>query len=84
MLHRRFSEGELVIKELPSGSTSVHGIRALLSILRNHEKFEPDLIIVDYIGYPKRFTHGNIKRGKNVFEALFIIFSIIKLIFDTL
>jgi len=46
----KFSGGELVIKELPSGSTSVHGIRALLSILRNHERFEPDLIILDYIG----------------------------------
>jgi replicative DNA helicase len=46
----KFSGGELVIKELPSGSTSVHGIRALLSILRNHEKFEPDLILIDYIG----------------------------------
>ena len=46
----KFSGGELVIKELPSGSTSVHGIRALLSILRNHERFEPDLILLDYIG----------------------------------
>ena len=46
----KFSGGELVIKELPSGSTSVHGIRALLGILRNHEKFEPDLILIDYIG----------------------------------
>ena len=49
----KFSEGELVIKELPSGSTSVHGIRALLSILRNYERFEPDVIIVDYIGLLK-------------------------------
>jgi len=47
---KKFAEGALMIKELPCGSTTVHGIRALLSILRNHEQFEPDVIIVDYIG----------------------------------
>ena len=57
----KFSEGELVIKELPSGSTSVHGIRALLSILRNHERFEPDVIIVDYIGLLKYSDKGMAK-----------------------
>ena len=57
----KFSEGELVIKELPCGSTSVHGIRALLSILRNHERFEPDVIIVDYIGLLKASDKGMAK-----------------------
>lgn len=57
----KFSEGELVIKELPSGSTSVHGIRALLSILRNHERFEPEVIIVDYIGLLKYSDKGMAK-----------------------
>ena len=50
-----------MIKELPSGSTTVHGIRALLSILRNHEKFEPDVIIVDYIGLLKYSDKGAAK-----------------------
>jgi len=57
----KFAEGELVIKELPSGSTSVHGIRAFLSILRNHERFEPDVIIVDYIGLLKASDKGMAK-----------------------
>jgi replicative DNA helicase len=57
----KFSKGELVIKELPCGSTTVHGIRALLSILRNHEKFEPDVIIVDYIGLLKYSDKGAAK-----------------------
>ena len=57
----RWSKGDLVIKELPSGVTTVHGIRALLSILRNHEKFEPDVIIVDYIGLLKYSDKGAAK-----------------------
>ena len=57
----KFSKGELVIKELPCGSTTVHSIRALLSILRNHEKFEPDVIIVDYIGLLKYSDKGAAK-----------------------
>jgi len=57
----KFSDGELVIKELPCGSTSVQGIRALLSILRNHERFEPDVIIVDYIGLLKYSDRGMAK-----------------------
>ena len=57
----RFADGDLVIKELPSGVTTVHGIRALLSILRNHERFEPDVIIVDYIGLLKYSDKGMAK-----------------------
>tara|TARA_R100001143_G_C3288499_1_gene100066 strand:- start:74 stop:634 length:561 start_codon:yes stop_codon:yes gene_type:complete len=58
---QKFSEGDLVIKELPCGVTTVHGIRALLSILRNHERFEPDVIIVDYIGLLKAGDKGMAK-----------------------
>ena len=57
----RWPGGKLMIKELPCGSTTVHGIRALLSILRNHEKFEPDVIIVDYIGLLKYSDTGAAK-----------------------
>jgi len=57
----KFSNGELMIKELPCGSTTVHGIRALLSILRNHEKFEPDVILVDYVGLLKYSDKGAAK-----------------------
>jgi len=58
---KKFTEGELVIKELPSGITSVHEIRALLTNLRNREKFEPDVIIVDYIGLLKSSDKGRAK-----------------------
>ena len=58
---KKFTEGELVIKELPSGITSVHEIRALLTNLRNREKFEPDVIIVDYIGLLKSSDKGMAK-----------------------
>jgi replicative DNA helicase len=58
---KKFADGDLVIKELPCGVTTVHGIRALLSILRNHERFEPDVIIVDYIGLLKAGDKGMAK-----------------------
>jgi len=58
---KKFADGDLVIKELPCGTTTVHGIRALLSILRNHERFEPDVIIVDYIGLLKAGDRGMAK-----------------------
>jgi replicative DNA helicase len=58
---KTYADGALMIKELPSGSTTVHGIRALLSILRNHERFEPDVIIVDYIGLLKYSDKGAAK-----------------------
>ena len=61
LFKKKFSNGDLVIKELPCGSTSVHGIRALLSILRNHERFEPDVIIVDYIGLLRSNDKGMAK-----------------------
>ena len=61
LFKEKFSNGDLVIKELPCGSTSVHGIRALLSILRNHERFEPDVIIVDYIGLLRSNDKGMAK-----------------------
>ena len=60
IFRNKFS-GDLMIKELPSGSTSVHGIRALLGILRNHERFEPDVVIVDYIGLLKYSDKGMAK-----------------------
>ena len=61
LFKEKFSNGDLVIKELPCGSTTVHGIRALLSILRNHERFEPDVIIVDYIGLLRSNDKGMAK-----------------------
>jgi len=53
LFKEKFSNGDLVIKELPAGVTNVSNIRSLLNILRNHENFIPDVIIVDYIGLLK-------------------------------
>ena len=45
----RFSGAKLIIKEFPTGTATINTIRSLLVQLRNHEDFEPDLIIVDYM-----------------------------------
>ena len=47
---KNFVDSNLVTKEYPTGLAKVSDIRALLSQLRNFEAFEPDLIIVDYLG----------------------------------
>ena len=40
---------DLVIKEFPSTQGNVNTIRNLLVQLKNHEDFEPDVLIVDYL-----------------------------------
>jgi replicative DNA helicase len=44
-----FPESRLVIKEFPTGTANVNGLRALLVQLKNYEDFTPDVIIVDYL-----------------------------------
>jgi replicative DNA helicase len=44
-----FPDGQLVIKEFPTGVATVSTIRSLLSQLQNFEGFTPDLLIVDYL-----------------------------------
>ena len=44
-----FPDSKLVIKEFPTGTANVNGLRALLVQLKNYEDFEPDVLIVDYL-----------------------------------
>ena len=44
-----FPGSKLVIKEFPTGTSNVNGLRALLVQLKNYEDFTPDVIIVDYL-----------------------------------
>jgi replicative DNA helicase len=41
--------GQLVIKEFPTGQASINTIRNLMVQLQNYEDFIPDLLIVDYL-----------------------------------
>jgi replicative DNA helicase len=41
--------GQLVIKEFPTGQASINTIRNLIVQLQNYEEFTPDLLIVDYL-----------------------------------
>jgi replicative DNA helicase len=43
------TQGELIIKEYPTGSAHVGHFRALVNELKLKKKFVPDLIVVDYI-----------------------------------
>ena len=43
------TQGELIIKEYPTGSAHVGHFRALINELKLKKKFVPDLIVIDYI-----------------------------------
>ena len=45
----KFPEGQLVIKEFPTGLANINDIRSLLVQLHNYEDFIPDVILVDYL-----------------------------------
>lgn len=45
-----YNDGKLIIKAFPAGTANVYDVRALLSVLRIHEEFVPDVLIVDYVG----------------------------------
>lgn len=48
MFQKEF-DGQLVIKEFPTGQASINTIRNLMVQLQNYEDFTPDLLIVDYL-----------------------------------
>lgn len=45
----KFPGARLFIKEYPSGTINVNGLRALLTQLRIRHGFHPDLVVVDYL-----------------------------------
>jgi replicative DNA helicase len=61
---RNRTNGQLIIKEYPTGGASVNNFRALLNELDLKKKFVPDIIIVDYLSicassrYKKGFSNS--------------------------
>ena len=45
----KFPNGQLMIKEFPTGLANINDIRSLLVQLHNYEDFIPDVILVDYL-----------------------------------
>jgi replicative DNA helicase len=53
-----FPDSQLMIKEFPTGTINVNGLRALLVQLRNYEEFVPDVIVVDYLELMRPIREG--------------------------
>jgi len=49
IFNEKFPNGQLMIKEFPTGLANINDIRSLLVQLHNYEEFIPDVIIVDYL-----------------------------------
>jgi len=49
LFNEKFPNGQLMIKEFPTGLANINDIRSLLVQLRNYEEFTPDVILVDYL-----------------------------------
>ena len=49
LFNEKFPEGQLMIKEFPTGLANINDIRSLLVQLNNYEDFIPDIILVDYL-----------------------------------
>ena len=45
----KFPNGQLMIKEFPTGLANINDIRSLLVQLQNYEDFKPDVILIDYL-----------------------------------
>ena len=45
----KFPDGQLMIKEFPTGLANINDIRSLLVQLHNYEDFIPDVILIDYL-----------------------------------
>jgi replicative DNA helicase len=77
-LHERLNiiqaktNGKLIIKEFPTGAANVNNIRALLTQLRLHKNFIPNLIIVDYLELlrPNRIIDSEYMAQQRIAEEL--------------
>ena len=49
LFNEKFPDGQLMIKEFPTGLATINDIRSLLVQLHNYEDFIPDVILVDYL-----------------------------------
>lgn len=66
------SNGNLMIKEFPTGQANVNTIRALLTQLRIYNNFIPDLIVVDYLELlrPNRTIEAEYMAQQRIAEEL--------------
>ena len=49
LFNDNFPNGQLMIKEFPTGLANINDVRSLLVQLHNYEDFIPDVIIIDYL-----------------------------------
>lgn len=49
LFNEKFPNGQLMIKEFPTGLANINDIRSLLVQLHNYEEFAPDVILIDYL-----------------------------------
>lgn len=57
--------GEMFIKEYPPSSINANDVETYLSNLKLHEKFVPDLIVIDYLGIMRPMVT---RKGANSYE----------------
>ena len=72
LFNEKFPEGQLVIKEFPTGLATINDIRSLLVQLHNYEDFLPDIILVDYLELlrPSRETLAEYQAQQRISEEL--------------
>jgi len=66
------TQGRLIIKEFPTGASNVNQLRALLTQLKLHRNFTPDIIIVDYLELlrPNRIIDAEYQAQQRIAEEL--------------
>jgi archaellum biogenesis ATPase FlaH len=66
--------GEMFIKEYPPSSITAQDVETYISNLKLHEKFVPDLIVIDYLGIMRPMTNrknaNSYERTKEVCEEI--------------
>ena len=49
LFSEKFPDGQLMIKEFPTGLANINDVRSLLVQLQNYHDFKPDVILIDYL-----------------------------------
>jgi len=66
------TQGQLMIKEFPTGACNVNQLRAYLVQLKLHKNFTPDILIVDYLELlrPNRIIDSEYQAQQRIAEEL--------------
>lgn len=69
---RSKTQGQLIIKEFPTGACNVNQLRAYLVQLKLHKNFTPDILIVDYLELlrPNRIIDSEYQAQQRIAEEL--------------